>query len=408
MSFPRPVPPAFAWADRLTTVGVTGTNGKTSTTHMLAAIFQRAHAPSLAVGTVGMFLGEVPLEGPRTATRFATAMESLHDAGGRYAAVECTSEGLLRGYARRWRFDHAVFTNLSDDHLEQHGSWEAYLAAKAQLFVHLGPGRTAVLNAADPAALALDAAIPPDVLRRWYAVPQRGAAARPPDLALAGVDLDVRGTSLQLVPSALAEALGGSLRIRLVGHVFAENALAAALGAHAAGIDPPTIAAGLGACTVVPGRFEVVSEDPLVVVDYAHTPDALGRTLASARALARRHVLLVMGAGGNRSQGKRPAMGEVAGMGADRVWVTNDNPRREDPTAITTMITRGLERCTDVAWVVEQDRGRAIEAALAELRPGDVLVVAGKGHETTQEVGDAVLPWSDQAVVRRLLASGSR
>src|SRR5690606_2224857 len=280
----RPVAPPYACAEGLTTVGITGTNGTTSTTHLTAAAMGH-HAPTLAVGTVGYFLGQERLDEPHTAQGFIASLYRLHTVGGRYAAVECTSQALAEGYARRWRFDVGVFTNLSEDHLESHGSWEHYLASKAQLFVHLGPGRVAVLNAADPASLALDAAIPEDVQRRWYAAPLRGPALRPADLAFDRAEFDAHGTRITLQKGPMADALGGHLEIAFIGPHFAENALAAALAARAVGAEPPHVAAGLRRCTPVPGRFEVVSRSPLAVVDFAHTPDALARTLDCARGL---------------------------------------------------------------------------------------------------------------------------
>src|SRR5690606_11205714 len=280
----RPVPAPYAWADALTTDGVTGTNGKTSTTHMIGAALAQEGA-ALTVGTVGYFLDGAPLDAPRTAQGFIASQRRLYEAGGRRSAVECTSQALAEGYARRWRFDVGVFTNLSEDHLESHGSWEHYLASKAQLFVHLGPGRVAVLNAADPASLALDAAIPEDVQRRWYAAPLRGPALRPADLAFDRAEFDAHGTRITLQKGPMADALGGHLEIAFIGPHFAENALAAALAARAVGAEPPHVAAGLRRCTPVPGRFEVVSRSPLAVVDFAHTPDALARTLDCARGL---------------------------------------------------------------------------------------------------------------------------
>lgn len=403
-TFERPVRAPFAWAERLTTVGVTGTNGKTSTTHMIGAVFGQ-EGPALTVGTVGYFFGGAPLDVPRTAQGFLASQWHLHQAGGRRSAVECTSQALAQGYARTWRFDVGVFTNLSEDHIESHGSWEHYLAAKAQLFVHLGPGRTAVLNAADPASDLLEAAIPADVIRRWYAAPWRGTCARPVDLAAAAIEIDPGGTRIRLQPGALADALAGELEITMVGAVFAENALAAALGAFAAGVGPESIRTGLRACPPVPGRFEIVARDPCVVVDFAHTPDALARTLETARRLARRHVLLVLGAGGQRSAQKREPMGEVAGARADRVWLTNDNPRNEDPHRIAAMLEAGLRRAGHASWTMALDRGMALKAALQAAGPGDVVVVAGKGHEQTQDLGTEVVPWSDAEVLRDLLGT---
>ncbi|MEX1366968.1 MAG: Mur ligase family protein, partial [Nannocystaceae bacterium] len=225
MSTPRPTPAPLEWADDLFTIGVTGTNGKTSTVHLMAAVLAATGEPALSVSTLGYQLDGRELSLHRSARGFLQAMAALHDAGGRLAAVECTSKALAEGYAKRWRFDLGVFTNLSPDHLTTHGSWEHYLASKAQLFTHLGPGRTAVLNAADPRSLILDQVIPADVQRRWFGWRGRGPLLHDAELEASAVEVDASGTEAILCPSPWAEMLGGRLRTRMVGSVFAENAL---------------------------------------------------------------------------------------------------------------------------------------------------------------------------------------
>jgi UDP-N-acetylmuramoyl-L-alanyl-D-glutamate--2,6-diaminopimelate ligase len=406
-SSPRPVPAAASWAEPLFTFGVTGTNGKTSTTHLLAAAVQAAGHSALRIGTVGVALDDEPLARGKTFQDFLTTMRYAAERGCRHAVIEATSRGLAQGYARAWRFDLGVFTNLSPDHFSTHGSWEHYLAAKAQLFVHLGPGRTAVLNGADEHALFLDQAMPADVQRRTFAAPSRGPKLRESvDLEAAAVDLDPAGTTITLAPSPFAEQLGGELSTRMVGEVFAENALAAALAGLSAGLPADAVARGLARCPVVPGRFEVLAHDdarPTIAVDYAHSPDALVHTCATARRLARGRVIVVFGAGGGATPSKREPMGEVVGAAADLAIVTNDNPRKEDPRAIAAMLEAGLRRAGRAQIVIELDRARAITWAIEQAKPGDVVVIAGKGHERGQQVGTELLPFSDVEFVAELL-----
>jgi len=397
----RPTPPPFAWADGLFTFGVTGTNGKTSTVHLLAAAVEAAAGPVLAVSTVGTTLGGEPRSESDTARAFVDAATRLYEAGGRFAVVECTSKALAGGYAQRWRFDLGVFTNLSPDHLATHGSYEHYLAAKAQLFTHLGPGRTAVLNAASPESMLIDRVTPPDVKRSWYGSTRRGPLHHDAPLEAEEVRVEASGTTVILKPSAPAEALGGRLSVRMVGEVYAENALAAAAAGLAAGLPGARLSEGLARCPPVPGRFEVFGRDPLVVVDYAHGPDALARTCDAARRLATGSLLVVFGAGGERAADSRGPMGEAVGARADVAIVTSDNPRGEDPRAIARMLEAGLRAGGRAEVEVRLDRREAIEHAIDRARPGDVVVVAGKGHETTQEIAGERRPFSDRDEVRR-------
>ncbi|MBK7582460.1 MAG: UDP-N-acetylmuramyl-tripeptide synthetase [Myxococcales bacterium] len=405
----RPTKAAFPWAESLFTIGVTGTNGKTSTTQLLGAALRAAGSSVLVETTLGYFLDGQPLEVPRTLEGYLHAFEQAAHAGCRDAAVEVTSQALAQGYAKRWRFDLGVFTNLSRDHLSQHGSWEHYLASKAQLFVHLGPGQTAVLNAADESALLIDQVLPADVKRTWYRVPSRGAALRAADLSARTVEVSTEGTHIELEPSALAEALGGSLSTRMVGAVFAENALAAAAGALARGIEGRTVARGIGECVGVAGRFELVAKAPITVaIDYAHTPDALARTAATARELAgSSRVIIVFGAGGGADPEKREPMGRAVGERADECIVTNDNPRAEDPRSIAKSVARGAERGGRAYVQIELDRRAAIEKALSRAKPGDVVVIAGKGHERGQVIGTETLPFSDVEEALRLIGGSA-
>jgi len=378
----RPTAAPFDRADEISTFGVTGTNGKTSTVHLLASVIAAAGHEALEFGTVGTFVDGVRQDLSPSAKGFVDGFMRLHEAGGRGAVVECTS--------------------LTLDHQSTHGSMEHYLASKAQLFTQLGPGRSAVLNAADPSSLVLDTVIPSDVQRRWYGSPTRGPLVHEAELRVSEVEVDPSGTEIMLAPSADAEALGGSLRVRMVGEVFAENALAAAAAGLAAGLPGDRVALGLARSSPVPGRFEVLSRSPVVVVDYAHSPDALARTCDAARSLSRGRLLVVFGAGGDSSAGKRTPMGEAVGRRADLAIVTNDNPRDEDPEAIAEMLLVGLRDEGRASIEVQLDRRLAIESAVSQARAEDIVVVAGKGHELGQMIGGETRPFSDRDEVRRV------
>ena len=244
--------------------------------------------------------------------------------------------------------------------------------------------------------------------RVWYAVPARGRLLRSADLAAREVGLSADGTELTLDPSPMADALGGRLSTRLVGDVFAENALAAAAAALTAGIDGPSVAAGIARCPIVSGRFEVLHRSPIVAVDFAHTPDALARTCDTARRLSSNsggRVIVVFGAGGRYDPGKREPMGRAVGERADFAVITTDNPRTEDPAEIAQALAAGCRRGGRAYVEIERDRQKAIERGLSRARPGDVVVIAGKGHERGQIIGDVTLPFSDHDVVRQLLES---
>jgi len=386
-------------------VGITGTNGKSSTTALIAAALGAATDPVLSATTFGYRIGarEVPRPGDWDA--FLALAQRAGEAGCERAAIELTSQVLARGHALRWRFDIGVFTNLSEDHLATHGSWEHYLGSKAQLFVHLNPGRTAVLNACDPASELLDRVIPADVSRVWYGAPSRGPFLRAPDLAAETVEISAEGTRIQLAPSPLASALGGSLTVSIAGEVFAENALAAACAALAAGVAGADVRSRIGECSPLPGRFEIVARAPLVIVDYAHAPDALMRVCVAARRLAGEgRVIVVFGAGGGSDPDKRAPMGRAVGELADLAIVTNDNPRDENPERIADALIAGAEGGGARASVLRcLDRRQAIARALSEATASDVILVAGKGHESGQTCAGETVAFSDRDVILDLL-----
>jgi UDP-N-acetylmuramoyl-L-alanyl-D-glutamate--2,6-diaminopimelate ligase len=392
-------------SSELFSVGITGTNGKTTTTAWVAAALRalarsRGEGPVARATTVGFFLDEEAVAVEKTYAGFASAMHACFERGGRFAAIELTSEALAQGFARVWPCRVGVFTNLTHDHLDAHGSAEHYLASKAQLFVSLPPGGTAVLNAADDVFELLGEVIPPGVAVSSYAVPSRGVVHGTPDIVATAVDVSWSGIRIACAVRDAASGLPRALRVRAIGEVYAENALAALLGAVAAGVPPAMAAAALEAAAPPPGRFEVVHERPYVVVDYAHGPDALARTVQTARTLTKGALFVVFGAGGNRDKEKRGPMGEAARL-ADHVILTTDNPRDEDPVAIARAIESGLRGHGSVR--IELDRRKAITSAIAAAGEHDVVLIAGKGHETEQLVEGETKRFSDVEVATEAL-----
>jgi UDP-N-acetylmuramoyl-L-alanyl-D-glutamate--2,6-diaminopimelate ligase len=357
----------------------------------------------LAVTTVGFYWnGELQSE-PLSAVAMDRWRGRCFDAGGKYCVFELSSEALARGFLERYPVELGVFTNLSHDHLDAHQSPEHYLASKAQLFINLPATGSAVLNAADPNSALLREVLPDGVRVLEYGVPSRGGVADTAALRAERVVVSRMGTRLTLAPHRILGEVT-ELEVPAIGEIFAENALAALGGALAMGISPEQAARALASAPVPPGRFEIVSHSPFVVLDYAHTPDALERTLATARVLAREQrgrVLVVFGAGGERDRAKRLGMGHAA-RDADWVCLTNDNPRSEEPSAIVQAIAAGL--VGHPALHVTLDRRAAIELALCQCAEGDVLVIAGKGHEIEQHVAGRVEKLSDRDVVADLLA----
>ncbi len=383
-------------------IGVTGTNGKSTTTTLIAAALAHAGRRVLRVTTLGIDLVDrdvaTPIEHEDSWPGFLSAVDEARRLGAERAAIETTSEALASGFAQRFPLEIGVFTNLTRDHLDAHGSAEHYLASKAQLFVALPAGGTAVLNAADPASRLLAEIVPAHARRSAYAVASRGPALFDAD---AIADLPVSSLEGTHARVRRADGTAHSLRTRAIGAHFLENALAALLAVEAFGLSRDEAIDAIGAAPPPRGRFEVVAHAPAVVVDYAHTPDAMRRTIATARALADGgRVWVVFGAGGDRDRGKRPAMGSAA-AGADHVVLTSDNPRSEDPAEIAAQIASGITGDARVEVVL--DRAAAIERALDLAGRRDVVVVAGKGHEGTQERDGERRRFSDQEVIADLM-----
>ena len=383
-------------SEKLWTCGVTGTNGKTSCSQWLAALLEMSGTKAGVVGTLGSgYPGRVAGGGNTTpdALELQERLAAFAREGARAVAMEVSSHGLVQGRVSGVRFACALFTNLSHDHLDYHGSMQAYAEAKTRLFDTPGL-QAAVLNMDDALGRTLAGRT------RARGVRTIGYAAEGP---VAGVDEFLRATGDE-IDSSWGRA---PLRVNAVGHFNVANALGVLGCLVASGIAFPDAVPLLERLPAVPGRMQKVAERPLVIVDYAHTPDAIEKVLAALRPVAQARggrLVAVFGAGGDRDPSKRPLMGEVAARLADRVILTSDNPRSEDPRAIIAAIASGVKRSHEA----EPDRARAIAAAIAHAAEADVILLAGKGHETTQEIGGARLPFSDAGVAREALAARSR
>jgi UDP-N-acetylmuramoyl-L-alanyl-D-glutamate--2,6-diaminopimelate ligase len=381
-------------AERLTMVGVTGTNGKTTTTYLLEGILRQAGMTPGVIGTTGIRVDGRPIGLDRTTPEAPDLHRLLADmvadgVGG--VAMEVSSHGLHQHRVGGITFDCAVFTNLSQDHLDYHGTLEDYFEAKRMLFTPAMAARAAVNHDVPEGRAMIHDGVP----TLTYGV-REGA--------------DVRAQGVRLGPGGLRFTVDSvEVRSPLRGAFNVHNCLAARTAARQVGIDDHQAARGIATLDGVPGRMEPVDAgQPFqVLVDYAHTPDSLDNVLRAARPLADGHrVIAVFGCGGDRDRGKRPAMGEVATRLADHTVITSDNPRSEDPNEIIGHIEPGARRGGG-AYQVEPDRRTAIRIALEAAGPGDVVVIAGKGHETGQELADRTIPFDDRVVARQELeASG--
>ncbi|MGC2855716.1 UDP-N-acetylmuramoyl-L-alanyl-D-glutamate--2,6-diaminopimelate ligase [Novispirillum sp. DQ9] len=380
-----------------TVCAVTGTNGKTSTAVFTQQLWAALGHRGAALGTLGIVGGGLDRAGSLTTPDPVALHAMLAEAaaaGCTHLCMEASSHGLDQHRLDGVDVAAAAFTNLTRDHLDYHGTVEAYLAAKTRLFTDvLRPGGTAVLNADVPEFALLEAAAM-SAGRKVVSYGERGDALRllkrMPTATGQHLDLRVAGT-------------GYSVDLPLAGGFQAMNALAALGLVIAGGADPARAVAALEALSGVPGRLEAVgatAEGASVFVDYAHTPDALETVLAALRPHAAGRLVVVFGCGGDRDRGKRPQMGAIAARLADAVTVTDDNPRSEDPAAIRAEVLAG---CPDAAEI--GDRRAAIRSAVAGLKAGDVLVIAGKGHESGQTVGTTVLPFDDRVEARAALAT---
>ena len=384
-------------ADALKLVGVTGTNGKTTTTFLIDSILRAAGCTSGLAGTTGY---RTP-QGSRPALN--TTPESLdlqrmfaeiRDAGGSHAVLEASSHALVMDRLWGCHFAVAVFTNLTRDHLDYHKNFEDYFGAKRRLFEGTGAGApdVAVINADDAYAHRLEG-----LGRRTLTYGLKGTA----DLVAKHVTLGFAGVQFT------AETPAGKIEVHspLVGRINVYNILAAIAAGIGLGIPVAKIEEGIANLSLVPGRFQRIDEGQpfLVIVDYAHTDDALRNLISTARELnASGRIITVFGAGGERDRTKRPLMGEAAGLLSDLVVLTSDNPRGEDPLRIINDVVVGLQKVS-AKYKTEPDREKALQLALREARAGDIVLLAGKGHETYQVLKDKTIDFDDREKAREIL-----
>jgi UDP-N-acetylmuramoyl-L-alanyl-D-glutamate--2,6-diaminopimelate ligase len=379
-------------ARALRAVGVTGTNGKTTTVHLLRALLDTPDACCASIGTLGVLVGRegrvVPggagltTPGPDELQR---VLRELVDMGVRQVVMEVSSHALDQHRAHGVHFAAAVYTNFTRDHLDYHQTMETYFAAKAKLIASLADDGVVVVNADDPAWHAL----PPAPRRVTFGVTAG-------DVRAEGVRYDERGSTWTLVtPQGSAP-----VHLPLIGDFNVANALGAAASALALGHSLDDVTQRLSAVPQVPGRLEIIASVPTVLRDYAHTPDALERALGAVRPFARGRLILVFGAGGDRDPGKRALMGGIAERMADVAVVTSDNPRTESPAAIIDAIEAGMPARRHVRI---EDRRAAIAYAVRIAQPTDVVLLAGKGHETYQVIGTEKHPFDEQRIVYELI-----
>lgn len=377
----------FGHPDReLDLVGVTGTNGKSTVVTVLTEVLSAAGRPCGTLGTLGNRFAGKTYPGDRTTPEAADLfrfLRAMRDDGAAAAAMEVSSHALALGRVAGAEFAVGVFTNLTRDHLDFHRDLEDYFATKRQLFDQLRADGRAVVNIGDPYGRRLAAALP-DCLTYGE-----------------GGDVAVRHSALDLrsIRALLATPRGDlELRSPLVGAYNLDNLLAVVAVCEALAVPHDAVAAALAARGPLPGRLEPVDagQEFPVFVDFAHTPGALEAVLRSLRELGDAKIALVFGCGGDKDRGKRPEMGRIAGERADLVVATSDNPRTEDPMAILASVEQGLVASGNARYLILPDRREAIRRAVAEAGPGWIVLVAGKGHETEQIIGDVVLPFDDR------------
>jgi len=380
---------------------VTGTNGKSTVAALLVAILEAAGHPTGLIGTLGYRFGEDVTRGERTtpeAPDLIALLRHWRDRGAEAVALEASSHALDLGRLTGLQFDVSVFTNLTQDHFDWHGDFESYFTAKSRLFGMAKSGGGSALNLDDTYGRRLERDLAESRPRPMTYGSSAEAAVRARDVRLheAGIE-------------ALLETPRGELEIssRLLGRYNLENILAATAAAEVLGIDHAAVAAGIATRGPLPGRLEPVEgggERPFpVYIDYAHTPGALEALLRAVGEFSGRRIVLVFGAGGDRDTSKRRPMGRIAGELAELPILTSDNPRSEDPLQIIRMVEEGLEASGSTTYRIVPDRREAIRRAIAVAGPGDAVVIAGKGHEETQQIGQRTLPFSDREEATKAL-----
>ncbi len=380
---------------KLMLLGITGTNGKTTTSYLARSIIEAAGLSCGLIGTIDYRIGGRVIPAPNTTPESLDLQRLLAEMAGQGAGacvMEVSSHALALGRTAGCAFRAAAFTNLTQDHLDFHGSMEAYFAAKLRLFTGLGPGSAAVVNIDDPRSSAVIQAA------SAAAVLTTGSSAAADVRPLGPVVQDLKGLAFRAATPA------GEVEVAspLLGRHNAANILTALGLGVALGLPAAALAEGVRRMAAVPGRMEKLDEgQPFgVIVDYAHTEDALTRLLETVGELAQGRVITVFGCGGDRDRTKRPRMGAAAAAGSDAVIVTSDNPRTEDPLAIIREIEQGMG---SAERTVIPDRAEAIEAAVAMAEPGDVVVIAGKGHEDYQDLGGRKVRFDDREQARQAL-----
>lgn len=378
-------------SERMRVVGITGTNGKTTTTHMIKRIAEHAGLRVGLIGTICNMIGSETLHTERTTPEspdLQALLAHMAAAGCDLAVMEVSSHALALARTHGIFFDVGIFSNLTQDHLDFHGTWEKYAAAKERLFAH---SKVSLINVDDPEAARMQQAAAGRVVT--YGFGEADLQAQDPELHEAGVRY------------TLATPAGSfPVRVGIPGRFSIYNSMAAAGTALALGLAPGDVEEALAQMPPVAGRVELLDtrgRGYSVILDYAHTPDSLENVLRTVRDFTRREVLVVFGCGGNRDAGKRPQMGAIAARYADQLFVTSDNPRFEDPWTIISDIESGIPRGT--GQVTIENRREAIRAALAAAQPGDVVVLAGKGHEDYQEIQGVKHPFDEKVVVAELL-----
>jgi len=390
----------------LNVIGVTGTNGKTSTTHFIAQLLEQLGSTCGVMGTLGQgFRHNLQATGLTTsdARSIQCDLARFVEQGAKAVAMEVSSHGLMQQRVADVRFAVAVFTNLTQDHLDYHGTMQAYGAAKARLFTQPDL-RYAVINTDDPFASELIAVLAKDVESIGYSLqtPQKNSLQH--HVWLENIQYHAQGMQATLhSPWGQGELVTG-----LIGRFNLANVLAAISSVVLLGYLLPAVLAAAAHLMGVTGRMQRFGgkQQPMIVVDYAHTPDALAQALSSLQAHCKGRLFCIFGCGGDRDKSKRPLMAKAVAAHCDKIVVTNDNPRTEEPLAIITDILSGLTPSAEV--LVETDREKAIDLVLQQAGPNDVILVAGKGHEDYQIIGQQRLPYSDIATVQRLLASKVR
>ncbi len=383
--------------ERLGITGITGTNGKTTTSYLLDSVLRETGKTTALVGTIEYRMAGHAIAAVNTTPESADLFKLFADlaaAGGTHATMEVSSHAMALGRVYGIRFHTAVFTNLTRDHLDFHGTMEEYFAAKCMLFEGAGapPPPFAVLNEDDPYSGEIRTGAQTEVFR--YGLSE--------DATVRAVNVESGFDGLRFEIRYGGECF--PVASPLPGRMNVYNILAAWSAAKSYGIAPETIARGIAACRTVPGRFEKVEAGQpfLVIVDYAHTDDALRNVISVARSLNPARVITLFGCGGDRDRAKRPLMGNAAGSLSDYVVLTSDNPRSEDPLAIMNDAMVGLCR-HDAPYCAEPDREKAIRLALEQAQPGDIVILAGKGHETYQVLKDRTIALDDREVARRVL-----